>query len=119
MGLPQDVGAVGIGMKADLTLLKLSSLSFLPLNSAARQIVFTEMGSAVDTVLVDGRIVVRDGELLTVDLSELQSEVEELHAGLKADLARVVRRTERVAPLIRAAWQGSRLADDEIRRYLV
>ena len=119
VGLPQDVGAVGIGMKADLTLLKLSSLSFLPLNSAARQIVFTEMGSAVDTVLVDGRIVVRDGELLTVDLSELQSEVEELHAGLKADLARVVRRTERVAPLIRAAWQGSRLADDEIRRYLV
>jgi 5-methylthioadenosine/S-adenosylhomocysteine deaminase len=78
MGLADDLGAVEAGRRADLLLLDLGTLGFVPLNDPVRQVVYCETGSSVRTVLVGGRVVVDEGRLTTVDLEALCEEGNEL-----------------------------------------
>ena len=108
--LDGQVGALKPGMAADLMILDLNEPAFVPFNSAARQIVFAEAGRAVETVLVAGRPVVRDGKLVTVDEAALAARGRRTIA---PGFRREVRRSRSaaptsVAPLLegnRAAWK--------------
>jgi 5-methylthioadenosine/S-adenosylhomocysteine deaminase len=108
-GLEGQVGALKQGMAADLMILDLNEPTFVPFNSAARQIVFAETGRAVETVLVGGRPVVRDGKLATVDEAALAAEAAELSPGLRAEVEALSKKSaDLAAPLLagnRAAWQ--------------
>ena len=57
VGLPGEIGEVKPGMKADLALIDLNDFAYQPLNSAARQMVYSETGRGVHTVMVDGEVV--------------------------------------------------------------
>ncbi|CAM9410431.1 unnamed protein product [Phaeothamnion confervicola] len=109
VGLGGKVGAVKAGMQADLTILDLNEPSFVPFNSAARQIVFAESGRAVETVFVGGRPVVRDGKLTTVDQAALAARVAEIAPVFRRDAAALAGRSaDLVAPLLeanRAVWK--------------
>jgi cytosine/adenosine deaminase-related metal-dependent hydrolase len=70
-----DVGAVAVGQRADLVLLDLRRAGFAPRNDLVLQTVYAENGSSVDTVLVDGRVVVEGGRVLTVDEAAVADEV--------------------------------------------
>jgi 5-methylthioadenosine/S-adenosylhomocysteine deaminase len=109
VGLDGKVGALKPGMAADLIILDLNDPSFVPFNSAARQLVFAESGRAVDTVFVDGRPVVRGGQLITIDEVALAAEVAEIAPAFRRDAAALAERnSELTAPLLganRAAWQ--------------
>jgi cytosine/adenosine deaminase-related metal-dependent hydrolase len=60
------IGAIRTGYRADLVILK-PHLRLRPLNNVIHQLVYCEGGESVDTVLVDGEIVVSDGRLTRVD----------------------------------------------------
>jgi 5-methylthioadenosine/S-adenosylhomocysteine deaminase len=109
VGLSNTVGAIRPGMTADLVILDLKQPAFVPFNSAARQIVFSECGRAVDTVLVGGRPVVRNGRLVTVDESALAAAVEEIAPAFRRDAqALALRNADLTAPLLNAsrkAWK--------------
>ena len=68
------LGRIEKGWKADLVLLDLSALHYIPLNDLASQIVFAEDGTGVESVMVGGRWVMRDRKLLTVDVEALQAQ---------------------------------------------
>jgi len=108
-GLDGEVGALKPGMAADLTILDLNEPSFVPFNSAARQIVFSEAGRAVETVLVGGRPVVQHGKLVTVDEASLAAEAAELSPALRAEVEALAKRSADLFPPLlegnRAAWQ--------------
>jgi cytosine/adenosine deaminase-related metal-dependent hydrolase len=78
LGLTGELGELKPGMLADLTLLRLDSSYFTPLNDAFRQLIYCENGSSVDTVIVDGKLVVENGMVLTVDEDAVLSEAREL-----------------------------------------
>ena len=59
------IGQVKKGYRADLIVLN-PQLRLRPLNDVIQQLVFCEGGQSVDTVLVDGRIVVKGGRLTRV-----------------------------------------------------
>ncbi|MGH7090138.1 MAG: amidohydrolase family protein [Stellaceae bacterium] len=84
-GLGNMLGAIRPGFKADLVLIDLDDLAYLPFNSAARQLVYTETGRGIDTVIVDGRVVVAGGEIKTVDMTALRREVADLMRHFIAD----------------------------------
>ena len=65
-----EVGRIAPGCKADLTLIDMSDPSWLPLNSAVRQLVHVEAGRGVRHVIVDGAVVVRDRRLTTIEEDE-------------------------------------------------
>jgi hypothetical protein len=96
-------------MIADLMILDLKELAFVPFNSAARQIVFSESGRAVETVLVGGRPVVRGGKLVSVDETALAAAVEKVAPTFRRDAQALAARTaELAAPLLsagREAWK--------------
>ena len=118
IGLGAETGAIRPGLKADLTLLDLSDPALVPLNSAARQVVFSECGRSVETVIVDGRIVVERGRVVSVDEAALRREVEGVMDGLWADIAAVGARTEALAPYLAEAHRRTWDSPLETHRYV-
>ena len=100
MGLGDELGAVEAGRRADLTLLDLDTLGFLPLNDPVRQLVYCESGTSVRTVLVDGRVVVDEGRLTTVDLGALIEEGTEIARRAVADNRAVREQYARLRPYL-------------------
>ncbi|MBM3525796.1 MAG: amidohydrolase family protein, partial [Alphaproteobacteria bacterium] len=103
--LADELGAIRAGMKADLVVLDLDDPAFVPFNSAARQLVYSECGRAVETVIVDGRVVVRDRRLVTIDESELRERVAEVMDRYRRDLGVATQRNERFRPYLDAAYR--------------
>ena len=98
MGLADELGAVEAGRRADLILLDLDTLGFVPLNDPVRQVVYCENGSSVRTVLVNGRVVVDEGKLTTLDLGALREEGTEFARKAVADNRAVREQYERLRP---------------------
>ena len=87
-GLAGKLGAIKPGHKADLVLIDLNDTAYLPYNSAARQLVYTEAGRGVESVIVDGRVVMKDRKVTTIDEDALRREVAEPHAPFHRRLRR-------------------------------
>lgn len=105
-------------MKADISLLDLTSVSFVPFNSAARQVVFSESGAGVHTVVVDGQVVMEDRRLTRIDEDELRTSVEIVMRTLGADQAEVRSRIESIYPFLLDAWRRAWQEDVGVHRYV-
>ena len=73
LGLP--TGSIEVGKKADLALLDLDAPSLTPLNSAVAALAYSANGSEVADVIIDGRPVMRNRELLTIDEERVRAEI--------------------------------------------
>lgn len=109
LGLGGKVGALKPGMMADLVILDLAELSFVPFNSAARQLVFAENGRAVETVFVAGRPVVRNGKLVHINEVDLAGAVAECLPAFRRDLDALIKQNEN---LLDSLWKANRAAWD-------
>lgn len=77
-GLAEQVGALVPGRRADLILVDLSGPHVRPLHDIAAALVFSARSSDVLTTIVDGRVLMRDRRLLTLDADEIADELETL-----------------------------------------
>jgi 5-methylthioadenosine/S-adenosylhomocysteine deaminase len=117
-GLEGMVGALKPGMAADFSILDLSDPSFVPFNSAARQIVYSESGRSVETVVVDGQVVVQNRKVITIDEAALQEEVAELMGPLLGDLRSVTARLTEMTPYLEEAGRRALAVDIGVSRYI-
>lgn len=69
------IGKIQKGYRADLVILR-PNLRLSPLNDVVKQLVFCEGGHSVDTVMVDGRIVVKGGHLTSIREEEVMRKVQ-------------------------------------------
>jgi guanine deaminase len=113
-----DLGAIKPGMSADLSIIDLSDISFVPLNSVARQLVYTEAGRAVHTVLVDGRVVVEDRRVKTIDEAKLADDVAAVMPALRADLDSVRNRLAPILPCLCEAQRRTWKSDIGVNRFI-
>jgi 5-methylthioadenosine/S-adenosylhomocysteine deaminase len=67
LGLEKDVGSLEVGKKADIILVDLSEPHLKPLHSVYSNMVYSARGSDVDTVIVDGRILMRNRQVVTLN----------------------------------------------------
>lgn len=115
--LENEIGAIRPGRKADLAILDLADPAFLPLNSVARQLVYAESGRSVETVIVDGRIVVRDRRVMTVDVDALHREVAAYMPSFRRDIDTMAKAVEPAVPYVREAHRRIWAADVGFDRY--
>jgi cytosine/adenosine deaminase-related metal-dependent hydrolase len=66
-----DAGMLAPGKLADIVLLRRDTPAFTPLNDPMAQLVFCENGSGVDSVIVNGEVVVENGCSTKVDQKEV------------------------------------------------
>ena len=95
-GLESRIGTLTPGKEADIVLLRRDSINVLPFNNAYGAVVQAMDTSNVDTVLVAGRIVKREGQLTGVDIARVRQEAEAARDGI----------------LSRAGWSRSVLGRD-------
>jgi cytosine/adenosine deaminase-related metal-dependent hydrolase len=117
-GLEGRIGALRPGMAADLFILDLTDPSFVPLNSVARQVVFTEAGRGVETVIVDGRVVIADRKITTIDERALREEVAGLMKVLRKDIEAVTKRNDAMLPYLLEAQRRTWEVDIGLNRYV-
>ena len=74
LGLETEVGSLEAGKRADITVLELGQLHTTPHPEVVSTIVYAAEARDVRDVLIDGRPVLRDGELQTLDEREVVAE---------------------------------------------
>jgi len=77
LGLGDEVGSIEVGKKADLILVDLSGYHLRPINNLVNNLIYCASAARdVETVIVDGRIVVEGRKLLTLDAEAVFAEAE-------------------------------------------
>jgi 5-methylthioadenosine/S-adenosylhomocysteine deaminase len=74
LGMQKQIGKIEPGYKADIVFLDLHHINWIPMNDPVNQIVHTEDGSGVHSVMIGGRMIVENRKLLTVDLPKLAAQ---------------------------------------------
>jgi 5-methylthioadenosine/S-adenosylhomocysteine deaminase len=80
----QRLGALAPGYAADLVLYRLDAPWWVPLNNPVNQLVFAETGASVDTVVVDGKVVLENGRPTTFDAEAVVREIHAMTRTLRA-----------------------------------
>ncbi len=70
-----DMGTISVGKRADLVILETTGPHWVPDYDPVSQVVYAAKAADVTTVIVDGRIVMRDKEILTLDEERAKAEV--------------------------------------------
>lgn len=80
-GMGERLGQIAVSQRADLVLFDVDTVPFIPLNNPLHHLVYCLPSHSIDTVLVEGRVVVRSGMLTAVDERALLAEAQELGRG--------------------------------------
>jgi 5-methylthioadenosine/S-adenosylhomocysteine deaminase len=65
--MEKEIGSLEVGKKADLILISLDAPNAVPMYDVYAQIAYSLKANDVETVMIGGRLVMRDHKLLTVD----------------------------------------------------
>jgi 5-methylthioadenosine/S-adenosylhomocysteine deaminase len=71
LGLGDRIGSIEPGKSADLIIMNLNKPHLMPLYNIYSQIVYAAMASDVESVMVNGKLVLNDGKLMTADEGEI------------------------------------------------
>src|SRR5579863_690659 len=74
LGLEHEIGSLEVGKKADIVVVDLNRLHTTPSMNPVSTLVYAATGGEVDMVVVDGKIVVEQGQLLTMDENEIMAQ---------------------------------------------
>ena len=82
-----DLGMLAPGYKADLISVDFSHPRFYPRFSIPAHLVYVANGNDVRTVIVDGKILLQERQLLTIDIKQVCQEVDKRAKGIAASLS--------------------------------
>jgi 5-methylthioadenosine/S-adenosylhomocysteine deaminase len=84
--MEKEIGSLEVGKKADLVMLNLNVPNAVPMYDVYSQIVYALKASEVETVVVGGKILLKDGKLLTVDEAKAMAKAREYGKNVEASL---------------------------------
>jgi 5-methylthioadenosine/S-adenosylhomocysteine deaminase len=117
LGFGGEIGAIDPGYKADLVMLRAGGTFLRPRTDVVGSLVYVETGADVDTVLVNGRMVLRDGHVLGVDEERLRARAQAAADRLRAENAAGWRLAAEITPYLTAACRASAAAPYPVNRY--
>jgi 5-methylthioadenosine/S-adenosylhomocysteine deaminase len=84
--MEKEIGSLEAGKKADLILISLEEPNAVPMYDVYSQIAYSLKGSDVETVVIGGRVVMRERKLLTIDEPAVLEKAREYGKSVKASL---------------------------------
>jgi 5-methylthioadenosine/S-adenosylhomocysteine deaminase len=76
IGLSNETGAFMPGRKADIILIDLKKPHLTPLHNPISHVVYAANGNDVDTVIVNGKVIMENREVKTIDEKWVMNEAE-------------------------------------------
>jgi 5-methylthioadenosine/S-adenosylhomocysteine deaminase len=67
----KEIGSIEIGKKADIVLMDMDKPHLYPLHNIVSSLAYSAQGSDVDTVIVDGNIIMENREMKTLDVEKI------------------------------------------------
>ena len=74
LGVDAEIGSLEAGKRADVAIVRMNRLHMTPRAEVVSTLVYAAEATDVDTVVVDGRLVMRDRKLLTLDEADVVSQ---------------------------------------------
>src|SRR5690606_41212201 len=93
IGLGDSVGSLTTGKRADLIQVSLDDVHFVPTYDVISHLIYVADEQDVASTVVDGKALMKDGEMLTIETERVRREATALAARIKAALARKNRYT--------------------------
>jgi 5-methylthioadenosine/S-adenosylhomocysteine deaminase len=82
LGLEKEIGSLEPQKKADIILINLKEVNMVPLNNLVSQLVYCGKSHNVQTVMVDGEVIMEDRTVKTIDETPTVEKTQELASGL-------------------------------------
>ena len=86
LGMSKEIGSLEAGKRADIISIKLDAPHAAPLYNVYSQLVYSLKGSDVGDVMVNGKLIVRNRKMLTVDDQTVMLKAEEYRAKVAKSL---------------------------------
>ena len=86
LGMDKITGSLEVGKKADIIIIGLNEPHLTPLYNEYSHLVYAMSGADVDTVLINGKIVMENRKLLTINEAEVMQKVKEIAVNIKNSL---------------------------------
>ncbi|MBI3207733.1 MAG: amidohydrolase family protein [Candidatus Solibacter usitatus] len=86
LGLDKEIGSIEAGKRADMIAVRLDAPHAIPMYSVVSQMVYALKGSDVNDVMVNGKLIVKDRNVLTLDAKAILAKAEEYRAKIIASL---------------------------------
>lgn len=83
LGQAHRIGSIEIGKDADIILVDMNKPHLTPLYNCYSHLVYAASGSDVKTSIIGGKIVMKDRQLLTIDVEEAMESVRRIAAEIK------------------------------------
>ena len=100
-----------------MAILDMRTANFTPLNDVRNHLVYCENGSSVETVIVNGEIMVDDGALTRVDEEALMDELREMMPAITAGQERLEEKNRAFIPPLAEVWRRCAQTDIGIDRW--
>jgi len=84
--MEREIGSLEVGKKADIILISLDEPNAVPLYNIYAQLAYALKGSDVQSVIIGGRVVMRDRKLLTLNEPEILAKAREYGKKVEASL---------------------------------
>ena len=85
IGLDRQIGALTVGWRADVIQVRVDAANMMPTYNIVSNLVYAAKADDVDTVVVEGKLVMLHGRVLTLDIDRIRADVAKLAAKIKAE----------------------------------
>ena len=116
--MTDHIGTLRVGARADVIVLNIDTPLWQPLREKTNQVVFYENGSSVETVIVEGKILLKEGQLTCCNEQDILAEAQDISARLQRDNRAAFERVQQQIPYFRKMYLRTIGEDIGIKRLL-
>ena len=102
--LNSQIGEIKVGGKADFSLFNLKSLSFFPAHNRLYQLIYAESGQSLETLVVDGRIILKDRQIITINEENIKNRLLQRQAHILELITDASKRSGELLPYLKLAY---------------